>query len=275
MLGINTNISGLSASRSLRQSQESAASAARRLSSGLRVNSAADDASGLAISTRMESSVRGLDVARRNSQDGVSFAQMADGALSGIVDALQRMRELWVQGQNSSTDKASLLPEYGQLQEEIRRLAASGAVFNGINALGAAGAAGVALQIGESAGDAITLKGADLSPTGGSTIAWIADPASGLQPGSFFTGWAIDMALQQASRLRSRMGAIQARLEGVAKAIDDRKSSQMAARSRIMDADYAAETANLAKSKILADAGTAMVAQANQRAAMVLRLLGA
>jgi flagellin len=383
---INTNIVSLNAQRNLNMSQTSLATSMQRLSSGLRVNSAKDDAAGLAIAERMNTQIRGLNVAARNANDGISLAQTAEGALGKVGDMLQRMRELAVQSANatnSATDRAALQAEVAQLKEEIQRVATTTA-FNGTKLLDGSFTE-QSFQIGANAGETITLTAladADLAALGtltrntysesltaatatafatgvsmtinGVTITTAdgaandaaataaikasfdtakalntADPdvnpglanvtmapdgtltttdasitisglvnVSGLTEGttdSAVTGStvdtgitnltvassadavyalsAIDSALDVVNESRGTLGAIQSRFESAISNIQVTAENLSAARGRIVDADFAMETANLSRAQILQQAGTAMVAQANQLPQQVLQLL--
>jgi flagellin len=276
---INTNVASLNAQRNLNGSQSSLATSMQRLSSGMRINSAKDDAAGLAIAERMNAQVRGMNVAIRNANDGISMAQTAEGALSKVGDALQRMRELAVQARNatnSSSDKNSLDKEFKQLQSEITRVL-GGTSFNGSHMLGA-NATAMTFQIGAntSADDVITVTTTDM--TGDSTITAVTGGSATID--STATAGAIatviddlDAAIDTINDQRADFGATQSRFEAIISNLQQGVESQSAARSRIMDADYATETANMSRAQILQQAGTAMVAQANSMPQQVLRLL--
>jgi flagellin len=244
----------------------------QRLSSGLRVNSAKDDAAGLAIAERMHTQVRGMNVAIRNANDAISLSQTAEGALGKVGDMLQRMRELAVQSANATNgvgDRANLDAEYQQLGTEVIRTLAS-TKFNGLAILGADAGAQV-FQVGANAGDTVTVTTTQLDTaasitgaTGGNvTTAALASTALGN----------IDTALDAINGARATYGAVQNRFESVIANLQVAAENQAAARSRIMDADFAAETANLSRAQILQQAGNAMVAQANQLPQQVLQLL--
>ena len=262
---INTNISSLNAQRNLTTSQSSLATSMERLSSGLRVNSAKDDAAGLAIADRMNAQIRGTNVAIRNANDGISLAQTAEGALATVTDALQRMRELAVQAQNGTngtSDRANMDTEYQQLSSEITRIAAQ-TKFNGSAVIGA-GAGAQVFQVGANNGDTLTVTTTAVTTvTGGVTTAAAASTALA----------AIDTALDTITTNRATYGAAMSRFEFAISNLRITGENQSAARGRIMDADFAAETANLSRSQILQQAGTAMVAQANQLPQGVLSLL--
>jgi flagellin len=270
---INTNIASLNTQRNLNASQSSLNTSIQRLSSGLRINSAKDDASGLAIATKIDSQVRGMNVAMRNANDAISFAQTADGGLSKITDSLQRMRELAVQGANGTTDNASLAAEFSQLQAEVTRVA-TGTKFNGVQALGAAAATGIAFQVGADSGETITATGKDLTAAGSDTAKAVVNTIKVDTAANSATALtAIDAALTEVNGVRSTFGAIQNRFEAVIGNLQVSAENQTAAKSRIMDADFAAETANLTRGQILQQAGTAMLAQANSLPNGVLTLL--
>lgn len=272
---INTNINSLNTQRNLSASQGSLATSMQRLSSGMRINSGKDDASGLAIATKMDSQVRGMNVAIRNSNDAISFAQTADGGLSKVNDSLQRMRELAVQGANGTTDNASLAAEFGQLQAEITRVTGN-TQFNGVNTLGAAAATGVAFQVGanNTANDSVTVTGVDLTAAASETAKTAAatilvDTAANAK----LAITQIDKAVTEVNSARATFGAVQNRFESIVSNLQVSAENQSAAKSRIMDTDFAAETANLSRGQILQQAGTAMLAQANSSPNGVLALL--
>jgi flagellin len=269
---INTNIASMNAQRNLNSSQSALATSMQRLSSGLRVNSAKDDAAGLAIAERMNTQVRGMTVAIRNANDAISLAQVAEGALGKIGDMLQRMRELAVQSANATNgtdDRANLDAEFQELATEINRTLTS-TRFNGLAILGA-DAGSLTFQVGANSGDTVDISTNDL--TTDTTIATVTggdilDPAN-----SAAAMDAIDDALTVINTERALYGATQNRFEAIIATLQIGVENQAAARSRIMDADFAAETAALSRAQILQQAGTAMVAQANQLPQQVLSLL--
>ena len=262
---INTNMASLNAQRNLNSSQSALATSMQRLSSGLRVNSSKDDAAGMAIADRMNAQVRGINVAIRNANDGVSLAQTAEGALATITDALQRMRELAVQAQNGSngtTDRANLDQEYQQLSQEIARIAAQ-TRFGGTAIIGPSAGAMVFL-VGPNNGDTLTVTTTQVTTVvGGLTTAAAASTAV----------FDIDAKLDVINSSRATYGAVMNRFALAIQNLQTTGENTSAARGRIMDADYAAETSNLARAQILQQAGTAMVAQANQIPNQVLQLL--
>ena len=262
---INTNVNSLNAQRNLSSSQMSLSTSMQRLSSGLRVNSAKDDAAGLAIAERMNAQIKGTNVAIRNANDGISLAQTAEGALATVTDALQRMRELAVQSQNGSngtSDRINLDTEYQALSSEITRLAAQ-TKFNG-NAVIGAGAGAQVFQVGANNGETLTITTTAVTTVaGGLTTAAAASTAVA----------ALDTALDSITTSRASYGAAISRFGLAISNLAITGENQSAARGRIMDADFASETANLSRSQILQQAGTAMVAQANQLPQQVLSLL--
>jgi len=266
---INTNMMSLNSQRSLNRSQSEMMTSVERLSSGLRINKAKDDAAGLAISDRMTAQIRGIDQAMRNANDGISMVQTADGAMAEISNALQRMRELAVQAANgtvNTTDKASLNDEYQELVTTIGDIVTD-SKFNGVALLDGSAPA-VALQVGYEAGATTTINFADISAltaTDGDDILSAANAATAIT--------AIDADLDTVSSARADMGAIQSGLESRVRNMASVSENMSAARSRILDADFAKETANLTRTQILQQAGTAMLAQANQMPQNVLSLL--
>ena len=270
---INTNMMSLNSQRALDNSQQSMRRSVERLSSGLRINRAQDDAAGLAISERITSQIRGLSQAMRNANDGVSMLQTTEGAMQEITNSLQRMRELSVQAANgtvSQKDKGSLQEEYAALAEEIDRITTS-TEFNGTQVL--TGSSSVTLQVGfqNAADNLITITMADLT-----ALTSLADDI-----GADATGDAaraalakLDADIDTITSERAKLGAVQNRLESTVRNVANVIENQSAARSRIRDADFAAETANLTRTQILQQAGTAMLAQANVIPQSVLQLLG-
>lgn len=282
---INTNIASLNAQRNLNLSQSALLVSTQRLSSGMRVNSAKDDAAGMAIAERMYAQARGMSVAIRNATDGISLAQVAEGALAKVTDNLQRMRELTVQARNATNsdgDKDSLDKEFGELAKEIQRLV-QGTTFNG-KAILAQAAGTQVFQVGAntSANDIIEFTTADLSADPLITVVAGTDNVgagrASIGAGTTIDALAtvindIDTAFDFINGERATLGAQQNRFEAVIVSLQISHENQMAARSRIMDADYAQETSNLSRANILQQAGTAMVAQANQLPQQVLQLL--
>ena len=269
---INTNVMSLTAQRNLSSSQGSLATSMQRLSSGLRVNSAKDDAAGLAIAERMNTQVRGMNVAVRNANDGISLAQTAEGGLKEVGNMMQRMRELAVQsanGSNSDKDRGNLDKEFQALNSEITRIAET-TTFNGQAILNAAsGDAPVTFQVGANTDASNQLDIALVS---------LEALASGVNinaaSGSLAAITAIDDLIDDVTSSRADFGAIQSRFESSINNLQVGMENQAAARGRIMDADFAVETANMTRAQILQQAGNAMVSQANSAPQSVLQLLG-
>jgi flagellin len=276
---INTNVQSLNAQRNLLTSQMSLSTSLQRLSSGLRVNSAKDDAAGLAIAERMNGQVRGLTVAQRNASDGISLAQTAEGAIGKIGDALQRMRELAVQaknGTNNTADRLNLDNEFQLLGDEITRLVGTvalqdGTTFNGTSLLNAATAFKFQVGAGNAATDTITVTAVDLLATSTTVAGLEVTGADDTLAKAAIT--ALDTAIDEVTTARATWGAAQNRFESVIQNLQVSTENITAARSRIMDADFAVETANMTRASILQQAGTAMLAQANALPNNVLTLL--
>jgi flagellin len=281
---INTNLVSLNAQRNLSTSQSTLALSMQRLSSGLRVNTAKDDAAGLAIAERMNAQLRGMNVAMRNANDAISMAQTAEGALGKVGDMLQRMRELAVQaanGTNTSADRTSLNNEYLQLAREAARTL-GGTQFNGQSILSTT--VNSTFQVGantSTALDQISVAAfawtsvAAITTAIGANVTTAPTTAIAGTDGTFALAamTALDAAIDSINSQRAVFGAAQNRFENVIATLAVASENQAAARSRIMDADYAAETANLSRASILQQAGNAMVAQANQLPQQVLALL--
>lgn len=270
---INTNVASLNAQRNLTASQGSLGTTLQRLSSGLRVNSAKDDAAGLAIAERMSSQVRGMNVAIRNASDAISLSQTAEGALGKIGDSLQRMRELAVQsanGTNTSGDRDNLQLEFSQLQAEITRLGDQ-TKFNGEKVLQGTD---FKFQVGANSGETINVSATAVSASNIASAAASGVSISGSASTNAESALAsIDNAIAEVVKQRATFGAAQTRFESVVSNLQVASENQAAARGRIMDADFATETANLSRTQILQQAGTAMLAQANALPQNVLSLL--
>ena len=280
---INTNIMSLNAQRNLSATQSALATSVQRLSTGLRVNSAKDDAAGLAIAERMNTQVRGMNVAIRNANDAISLAQTAEGALSKINDMGQRMRELAVQSANATnnaTDRESLDAEFQALSAEIKRNL-EGTSFNGTKLFAAL--ATMTFQVGanNATTDQIAVVTANLTTEtsmtgilgggaggGGAAAADIKDVGKSREALD-----KLDKMLATVNAKRAEFGATQNRFEAVIQTLQVSAENQTAARSRIMDADFASETAALTRSQVLQQAGTAMLSQANSLPNNVLSLL--
>ena len=270
---INTNLNSLTAQRNLSMSQTSQATSMARLSSGLRVNSAKDDAAGLAIAERMNTQIKGMNVAIRNAGDAISLAQTAEGSLGKVADSLQRMRELAVQSANASNsagDRANLDAEYQALNSEVTRVL-TGTKFNGTAVLNTAATLDFQIGANNAATDKISVSTTDLAAGAGVsavTAGTITTAAASLTAMSD-----IDTALTEISTGRAKFGAAQNRFDAVISNLQVSAENQAASRSRIVDADFAAETANLSRTQVLQQAGMAMVAQANALPNSVMQLL--
>jgi len=275
-LRINYNLASASAQRGLGASQDAYAKQATRLSTGLRINSASDDAAGMAVSEKLKNQVRGLNQAQRNAQDGVSLVQTAEAGLSETHSLLARMRELAVQASNdtlSASDRANLDAEFTQLSAEIDRISSTVA-FNGIYLLNSGMSTGLTLQIGANNGDTFTLtiQGTQYSTLyANNTVLTVT--TIGFQSAASAVISAIDTTVNAVSTRRANLGALQSRLESVGRSIAVASENTAAANSRVADADIAASMSELVRAQILQQAGISVLAQANQAPALVLQLL--
>ena len=273
---INTNIASLNAQRNLNESQNALNSSLQRLSSGLRINSAKDDAAGLYVAGQLTRDIRGINQAVRNAGDGISLGQTAEGALSEISNNLQRIREIAVQASNDTVGNADGLQlEVDQLTQEISRIVAT-TNFNGTDLLSGGGS--VNFQVGASGTtnnqisislddiSSINAFAADLTATGTIDVSTTAAASAALA----------DLAtdIDDVNQARATYGAVQNRFEAVISNLQNYAENLTAARSRIEDADFAAETANLTRAQILQQAGTTILAQANTLPQAALQLLG-
>jgi flagellin len=268
---INHNIAALNTYRQLSSANESQGKSMEKLSSGLRINRAGDDAAGLAISEKMRGQIRGLDMASKNSQDSISLIQTAEGALNETHDILQRMRELAVQGANDTNvtnDRTAIQNELNQLMSEIDRIATT-TQFNTQNLLN--GSFTGTFQIGANSNQVITVS-----------IASMGTPGLGISAGNISVGSnalastsinALDTAIASVSSQRSQLGAVQNRLEHTINNLGTASENLTAAESRIRDVDMAKEMMSQTKNSILSQAAQAMLAQANQQPQGVLQLL--
>jgi len=280
-LSVNTNVTSLAVQNNLNTAASALSTAMTRLSSGLRINSAADDAAGLQISTRMSSQLRGMTVAIKNANDGISLAQTAGGAMSTDTDILQRMRELAVQarnGTNSTADQTATNAEFAQMSDELTRIAASTQLNGKFLLNGSAGV--VTLQVGANTGTAnqisLSLSGkfdaVSLSVDSGTLVltgATSAAAASNID--NAIT--AIDAAIAAIGATQASLGASQNRLTSTIDVLQNVDQNTQAAQGRIQDTDFAAETAELTKQQTLQQASTSVLAQANQLPSAVLKLL--
>ena len=261
-LMINTNIDAFDAHRNLVNTENSLSKSMQRLSSGLRINSAADDAAGLAISQKLTGQVRGLDQAQRNAQDGVSMVQTAEGSLNQVHAMLQRIRELAVQYTNgtlAASDKGAIMSEVGQLQSEIARIGTT-AAFNGIALFSSSTT--ISFQVGANDGEHIGVATQSMgSLVGAISLASTTALAS------------IDGYINNVSAQRATFGAVQNRLQYTLDNLSTYEENLSASLSRIRDVDMASEMVNFSKEQILQQAGTSMLAQANSAPQAVLKLL--
>lgn len=294
MAAINTNIMSLVTQNNLNKSQSSLGTAIERLSSGLRINSAKDDAAGQAIANRMTAQVKGLTQAARNANDGISLTQTAEGNLNEINNNLQRVRELAVQAAsdtNGTTDRGSIYTEMKQRLDEIDRVASS-ASFNGTKLLDGTASGGINIQVGANTGSDEVIKidsGALVNAkTSGGLSSGVSDAVgaiSGTAGGTAVSGIggasglaqkivdAVDTALKAVDTARSNLGAIQNRFESTITNVNNTINNLSNARGRIQDADYATEVSNMSRAQILQQAGTSVLSQANQVPQTVLSLL--
>ena len=271
MTVIGTNTAALRAGNASASANIALSSAMERLSTGKRINSAKDDAAGLAIATSMTSQIRGMNQAIRNANDGMSMAQTADGALGEVTNMLQRIRELAVQsasGTYSDDDRTNLQTEVTALTTQITNIL-SNTKFNNVALFdGSAGDSGtVTIQVGSSSADTVDISFAelDLDDAVGIDISDSGDASDALET--------LDDALKTVNTTRATFGAAQSQLQSIVNNLSSNVTNLTDARSRIEDADFSAETAELAKAQILSQASTAMLAQANQSQQSVLQLL--
>jgi len=265
---INTNVSSLVTRNNLRKTNDALQATMQKLSSGKRINSASDDAAGLAIATRMSSQITGMNTATRNANDGMSLVQTAESAMGSVSDILQRMRELAVQADNgtySASDKTNLKAEFDQLTSEIDHIA-SNTSFNGVKLLDGSTAA-VTLHISDAATDTMTVGLQSMTSTA-LTITGL-DISTNAQAALT----AIDGALDSVSTGRATLGSYQNRLGFTVDNLSTASTNLTSARSRIEDADMAAESSEMTRNKILSQSSIAMLAQANQNPQQVLQLL--
>jgi flagellin len=280
-LGVNTNVASLAVQKNLSKASDALSTSMTRLSSGLKINSAKDDAAGLQIATRETSQIRGQTVAIKNANDGISIAQTAEGALQESTNILQRMRELAVQSRNDTNgtaDRGALDSEYAQMSDELTRIAGS-TNLNGKNLLDGS-ASTVTLQVGSNTG---TSNHIDLVLTGSFTASALGvgsgtSSISGTDNATAHTNVdaaisAIDAALATINSTRSSLGAAQNRLTSTISNLQNVNENATAALGRVQDTDFAAETANLTKQQTLQQASTSVLAQANQLPSAVLKLL--
>ena len=273
---INTNVNSLITQNAITRNDKSLSSTMTQLSTGKRINSAADDAAGLAIATKMTSQIRGLNMATRHANDAISLIQTAEGATEAVTGMLQRMRELAVQSATdtySSGDRALMQKEFSQLREEISRTATL-TDFNGQQLL-AAGSL-LTFQVGANSGDTLTYSTTNLSATielGGTSIGDTGGASISIRTGAEEAITTIDTALDGLNSERARMGAMINRLGYAGDNLTNISQNLQSARSRLEDTEYASATRELSRTQIIQQAGIAMVAQANQQPQSVLSLL--
>jgi flagellin len=266
-LSVNSNIASLNSQRQLANSTNDLNTSYERLSSGKRINSAKDDAAGLQISSRLTAQINGLDQASRNANDGISLSQTAEGALDEFTNTLQRMRTLAVQsanGSNSTADRSALDNEFTELENELVRIA-SQTSFGGVNLLD--GTYSAEFQVGADANQVISVS----ISTNFATIGTANDLDTGANAQLAIA--AMDVALAEATGARADLGSKQNRFSSAIRSNDNTSQNVSASRSRIQDADYAKESAILAKNSVLQQASSSMLAQANQQPQIALSLL--
>lgn len=275
-LTVNTNVSSLTAQRNLTSSQGALSTSLQRLSSGLRVNSAKDDAAGMFSIERMTADIRGLNQAVRNAQDGISLAQTGEGSMGQIQSALQRIREIAVQSSNATVEnRTGLQSEVDQLTQEISRIVQT-TEFNGSKLLDGTTAT-LTFQIGQdgTASNQISVTGVDLTSITGYSATLTATGTVNVSSATSASAAIanLDTAINSVSTNRATFGAVQNRFEAVISNLTTYSENLSAARGRLQDADFAAETANLTRAQILQQAGVAMLAQANTLPQTALALL--
>ncbi len=272
---INTNVMSLNSQRALNSSQGALQTSLERLSSGLRINSAKDDAAGLQIAEGLTSQIRGYNQAIRNANDGISLAQTAEGALQEVTSMVQRVRELAVQSANgnyTNAERKALDNEVVQLREEISRIA-DAVTFNGVKVIGSTQSA--AFQIGQGSAAAVNqvkIQFKDIAGASGIT-SFITNANVSTAVGALSAIGLADSALDRINSIRADLGSKQNRFESTVRNLQVTVENLSASRSRIQDTDFAAETANLTRAQILQQAGVAMLSQANQVPQNILSLL--
>lgn len=274
MISVRTNVGSLFAQSNLDNANVKLGKSLSRLSSGLRVQSAADDAAGLAISEDFKAKIRGLHQAKRNANDGVSLSQVADGSLKEVSGLLNRMRELAVQSRNGTVNedqRTYLNNEFQQLRDEMDRIVAT-TEFNGIQLLDGSQSGGIEFQVGTSTStnDRLTLS---IASSNASALG-IGTSVISSTTGADAAITALDSAIQGISTRRAGIGAMQNRLQVTMSNIDSYATNLSAANSRIVDVDVASETAEMTKNNILVQAGASMLAQANSAPQIALSLIG-
>jgi flagellin len=277
-ISVLTNVSSLNAQRNLAATQTALAASVGRLSSGMRINTAADDAAGLGISENLKSNLRSLAQAQRNANDGISMSQVAEGSMSDMQGIVSRMRELSVQSANATlgdTERGYIQTEFAQLSAEINRISAV-TDFNGQKLLDGAASTGLSFQIGiqNTTNDRISMSITKLTTsTLGLSSLHIASASLSTASSAQLAIGAFDKAIQQLSQARAKVGATQNRMTVTVSNLSVAQENLTAANSRIRDVDVASESSNLTKSQILSQAGLAVLAQANQLPQSALSLL--
>jgi len=277
MLTVNTNLASLSATRNLQRTNRHVQASMQRISSGLRITRAADDPAGLAVAENLDAQTRSLRQAKRNVNDGVSFIQTFEGSANETANVLKRFRELLVEGSSetlNSTERSYIVTELGELKSEMARIAGV-TEFNGITLAGLLGSGSkVNVQVGahNTVNDRITIDIGNMYPTAGLSIPSIGGMMSAVGMQNNISN--IDTALDRVNMSRAKYGAVQNRLESALNSLETYTENMESAESRIRDADFARETAELAKYQIIQQAGIAILAQANQINQGALRLLG-
>jgi len=269
---INTNINSLVAQQSLVANNRGLSNAMQQLSTGKRINTAADDAAGLAISDKMTSQVRGLNMAVRNANDAISMVQTVEGSTVQVTNMLQRMRELAVQAANgtySTSDRSSMQSEYSELSSEIQRIS-NNTTWNGFNV--ASASTSYSFQIGANGSQTITVTLNDIRGSDSTTLSAVAS-VIGLSVANGNAIAQLDTAIAAIDTYRADLGAKVNRLQYAADNLTNMSTNQAASRSRILDTNYAQATTELARTQIIQQAATAMLAQANQEPSSVLKLL--
>jgi flagellin len=273
---VNTNIMALNSQRALERSQSGLQSSLQRLSSGLRINSARDDAAGLAIATGLTKQIRGYNQAIRNANDAISLAQVAEGALEEITNMVQRVRELAVQSLNgnyTAAERSSLNKEATQLRQEISRMA-DAVTFNGVKVIGSTATTGFWVGQGNTSADnRVTVSFRDIANAANGIGSFVTRGGVATAASAAATISIADSALTTINQIRADLGAKQNRFETTVRNLQNVVENLSGSRSRVEDADFAMETASLTRAQILQQAGTAMLAQANAIPQSVLSLL--
>ncbi|MFT3694213.1 MAG: flagellin [Kofleriaceae bacterium] len=278
MISVLTNTTALNAQRNLSNTQSALSASIERLSSGMRINSASDDAAGLGISQNLQADIRSMAQAQRNANDGVSMSQVAEGSMNQMQSIVTRMRELATQSSNQTlgtTERGYIQTEYTQLSSEINRISAV-TNFAGQNLLDGSASAGLNLQVGinNTANDRLSFKITKLTTsTLGSSSLHIASASLSTATNAQAALAVFDKAIQQLSSARATVGATQNRLQDTISNLSVTQENLSAANSRITDVDIASETSKLSQAQILSQAGTAVLAQANQLSSSALSLL--